>query len=71
MYFIILYDETTGEVEKIMSFGDDADKAFEVLDQKIDERLDSGNRHLSANLVTAKDPADLKHIWRRFFHNKR
>ena len=66
MYFIILYDETRGEVTQILSFGkEDADRAFETYN-----RLETAYLHdasISVNLVTAHDPKDLKTTWRRFF----
>jgi hypothetical protein len=60
MYFIVVYNRTTGYTDKILSQAD-PDKAFKLFQDKEYEYQD--NKDISVNYVTADNEADLRKYW--------
>jgi len=64
MHYILIFDRTTGRTKQIIS-EPDSNKAYELfksLDYEYSEDL-----AIEVNYLTARDDADLKKVFRRFF----
>jgi hypothetical protein len=65
MNFIIVYNRATGYTDKIIPEADN-DKAYELFEATDLEYED--NPDIEVNYVTAKDEANLRKYWGRFFN---